>query len=82
MDRQPEGPTLWHIYHSLWGKAKDTPGYRKASWNQLHGEMAANQNVRGECSLRWEAVELARHQGVSEDEIQATLKEQDLAAAR
>lgn len=66
-------PILWHVYHSLWGKATNAPGYWKGDWNDLYREAYNHQHTRWDCHLRQEMVRMARVQGVSEEEIQKSL---------
>lgn len=60
---------LWHVYHSLWGKAHDAPFYRKDDWNALYREVTANQEVTTDSALRRRVLHLALAQGVSEEEV-------------
>jgi len=62
-------PTLWHVYHSLWGKAHDAPYYNKGAWNALFRDVEAAKDTTENCALRRRVLGVALAQGVSDEEV-------------
>lgn len=62
-------PTLWHVYHSLWGKAHDAPYYDKGAWNALFRDVEAVKHRTENCPLRRKVLGLALAQGVSDVDV-------------
>lgn len=42
-------PTLWHVYHSLWGKAHDAPHYDKGDWTAMFREVEVVKDRTENC---------------------------------
>lgn len=66
---EPKPPTLWHVYHSLWGKAHDAPSYQKRDWTNLFREVEKVKDTTENCLLRREIIALALAQGVSPEDV-------------
>lgn len=62
-------PTLWHVYHSLWGQAHDAPHYDKGAWNAIFREVEAVKERTENCPLRRRVLGIALAQGVSEETV-------------
>ncbi len=61
--------TLWHVYHSLWGKAHDAPHYDKSAWNAVFREVEEVKYTTGDSALRRKVLGIALSQGVSDDDV-------------
>lgn len=69
MQPNTAGPTLWEVYHNLWGLAKEGPSYEKREWNHLFHLVESKRDERDGCVARSMIMGLARRQGVSDTEI-------------
>ena len=63
-------PTLWSVYHSLWGKATDAPFYDKSEWKDLFREADSRRDETKDSYVRRSILSLARLQGVDEREVE------------
>ena len=66
-------PTLWQVYHALWGLARDAPGYCKRDWNWFYNAAVEEEHSTEDTYLRRRMVRLARIQGVSDEAITSSL---------